>query len=91
MWQRHTSGPFPDSVDTSDDRWQHVDPVLVDADIAGLVSHVVGRSRLRYDQRQWLESSLRDLDYVLTNVSEPAASYFLLLQDMARLALTVDA
>lgn len=89
-WHHHRSAPFPESIEKDDARWDEVHPVLVDAEVAGLISHVVGRSRLTDQQRVWLEGSLRDLDYVVANVPEPAAGYFLGLQEMARLALLPD-
>lgn len=87
LWDHHGRVPFPDSVDKGEDVWQEIDPVVVDMEIAGLVSHVVCKSRLLQEQRESLESNLQDLDYVIANVPAPARGYFEMLRAMGHLTL----
>lgn len=87
LWIIHGRLAFPESVDKSDDLWEEIHPVAVDMDVAGVVSHVVGKSRLGDDQLASLLVSLRELDYVIAHVPAPARDYFLRLREMGQLAL----
>jgi hypothetical protein len=87
LWDHHGRLPFPDSVSKGDDLWADIDPVVVDMEIAGVVSQVVSKSRLLQEQRESLESDLQDLDYVIANVPAPARGYFEMLREMGQLAL----
>ncbi len=86
MWEAWKDVPFPEVVDKHDERWDDVDPVLVDAELAGLISHVIHRSPLREDQRQMLTSLLDDLQWVLDHVPAEARPYFDRLREMSLLA-----
>lgn len=83
LWDHHGRLTFSDSVTKGDDLWRDVDPVVVDMEIAGVVSHVVSKSRLLQEQRESLESNLQDIDYVIANVPASARGYFEMRREMA--------
>lgn len=84
LWAAHLAEPFPSEVGKSDDAG--ADLVTLDADIAGVISTVLG-SRRPPDgaQQQTLRACVEELDRL--EVVEVAQPYFTRLRELAILAL----
>ena len=84
LWAAHLDEPFPSEVDGSEDTAG--DLVRLDADIAGVISTVLGSRRPPNVGEQFiLRACLEVLDRL--DISTPAQSYFDRLRKMANLAL----
>jgi hypothetical protein len=91
LWSSRQAAEWPDSVERGgDEDWDQagVEPVMLDADIAGVVCTVLG-SRRPPDagQQAILASCLEDLERVWPKMPPDAKPYFQRLRDMADLAL----
>lgn len=91
LWVSHQAAEWPESVQRGgDEQWDQagVEPVMLDADISGVISTVVGSRRPPDVQQQaYLADCLAELDQVSTLVPTEAQPYFRRLRDMADLAL----
>jgi hypothetical protein len=85
LWAAHTAQPFPAEGYEA----EHVgDLVMVDADIAGVISSVLGsRQPPAIGHVQMLRDCIAELDRMRDEVPEPARPYFSRLREMAKLAL----
>ena len=81
LWQEHQRDPFPSGC--AGKEIFGVDLVMVDADIAGLVSHVVGGTSLSLDQRKILAKIRNELEFVVPNLPRHARPYFARLAQIA--------
>jgi hypothetical protein len=83
LWHDHQRDRFPTGC--AGKEIFGVDLVMLDADVAGLVSHVVGGTELSVDQRRILTKIREELEFVVPNLPRHAQPYF------ARLAKIADA
>jgi hypothetical protein len=82
LWQEHLRDAFPSGCAGTE--IDGVDLVLLDADTAGLVSHVVGGATLSPVQTRILRKLIADFDRVLPQLPSHAQSYFARLATIAR-------
>ena len=91
LWAAHQAAGWPESVPGGgDEDWDQVgvEPVMLDADIAGIVATVVGSRRPPdVGQQDLLTSLVAELDKAWPIVPTDAQPYFQRLRDMADLAL----
>jgi hypothetical protein len=81
LWRDHQRDPFPRGC--AGREIFGVDLVMLDADIAGLVSHVVGGTALSIDQRKILAKIRDELEFVVPNLPRRAQPYFARLAQIA--------
>lgn len=86
LWEEHLAAEFPTSA-----KWapqcENVDPVLLDADVAGVVSFRLTGSKLSVDQERILHPCIRSLDLTLNRLPIDAQPYFHRLRRLALLAV----
>lgn len=91
LWADHQATAWPESVPPGgDEEWDRagVEPVMLNADIAGIISTVVGSRRPPdMGQQDLLRSLLADLDKAWPVVPTDAQPHLQRLRDMAHLAL----
>lgn len=91
LWASHEAAAWPESgPGGGDEQWDQVgvEPVMLDAAIAGIISTVVGSRRPPdASQQAELEALLADLDEASPVVPTEAQPYFQRLRDLADLAL----
>jgi hypothetical protein len=83
LWQAHINDPFPDGC--AGEEVHGVDLVMLDADTAGIVSHVIGGTPLTSDQRIILNQLIAEFDRVVPALTGHARQYFERLAAMSRL------
>lgn len=86
LWAEHLTAKFPASVEMGA-QCKNVDPVLLDADVAGVVSFRLAGSKLSVDQERILHSCIRSLDLTLSHLPIDAQPYFHRLRRLALLAV----
>lgn len=85
LWREHEDAPYPDGyrgVEVAG-----VELVMLDADIAGLVSQCLGGARLDPEGTAILKSCYGDVVAVTRELKGPAGAYFERLRRMAAIVL----
>ena len=85
LWREHSEAPYPDGY--RDKEIGGIALILLDADIAGLVSQCLGGARLDPERASILERCYRDAVAVTRELTGPAHDYFERLRRMAAIVL----
>ena len=88
LWREHQAAGYPDGY--RDKEVAGVALILLDANIAGIVSACRGGARLDPQRAKMLDSCYRDVVAVIPELTGPARDYFERLKRMAAIVLQVS-
>jgi len=88
LWREHLQAGYPDGYRDKD--VAGVALILLDADIAGCVSHCLGRARLDPERTAILKRCHEDAVAVTRELTGPARGYFERLKRMAAIVLEAN-